>query len=80
MMVDIDSLTRRFGSLISWHCVIASILHHIEKIKRLEAYDEKLFTKEEKVKVRKKFNRIDKKQYSLFPTPSIILRFGDKYQ
>ena len=54
MMVDIDSLTRRFGSLISQHCVIASILHHIEKIKRLEAYDEKLFTKEEKVKVRKK--------------------------
>ena len=57
MMVDIDSLTRRFGSLISQHCVISSILHHIEKIKRLEAYDEKLFTKEEEVKVRKQFQQ-----------------------
>ena len=32
--------------------MIASILHHTDKIKRPEAYDEDVFTKEEKVKVR----------------------------
>ena len=52
MMADVDELTRRFGKLISQHCMIASILYHTEKIKRPEAYDEAVFTKKEKVKVR----------------------------
>ena len=52
MMTEVDSLTRRFGTLISEHCMIAPILHHTDKIKIPEAYDEAVFTKEEKVTVR----------------------------
>ena len=52
MMADVDELTRRFGTLIAQHCMIASILYHTDKIKRPEVYDEAVFTKEENVKVR----------------------------
>ena len=52
MMADVDAITRRLGPLISQHCMIASILHNTDKIKILDAYDEALFSKEEKVKVR----------------------------
>ena len=52
MMVGVDALLRRFVTLISQHCMIASILHNTDKIKILDAYDEALFSKEEKVKVR----------------------------
>ena len=44
MMADANSLTRIFGTLIAHHCMIASILHHTDKIKIYEAYDEALFT------------------------------------
>ena len=52
MVADVDTLTIRFGILITQHFMIASILHHTDKIKRPEAYDEDVFTKKEKVKVR----------------------------
>ena len=45
MMADVDALTRRLGTLISQHFMIALILHCTEKIKIPEAYDESVFTK-----------------------------------
>ena len=47
MMAGVDDLTRRFGTLIAQHCMLASILHHTDK-KIPKAYDEAIFAKEEK--------------------------------
>ena len=43
MMADVDALTRRFGSLISTHCVIASVLSTQDRLCKPSAYDASTF-------------------------------------
>ena len=43
MMVDVDSLTRRFGPLIAYHCFIAAILYCRDKQHRSIAYQASSF-------------------------------------
>ena len=38
IMMDVDDLSRRFGSLISTHCAIAYMLHYIDIKNRPDAY------------------------------------------
>ena len=42
-MVDVDSISCWYGSLIATHCVIASILHQRDKSHRPKAYDKATF-------------------------------------
>ena len=43
MMIDVDALTRWYGSLITTHCVVASILHLRDRNHRPTAYDMDIF-------------------------------------
>ena len=43
MMVDVDALSRRYGSLITTHCVVSSILHQRDISHRPAAYDKAAF-------------------------------------
>ena len=49
-ITDVDSLTRRFGKLISQYCIIASILYITYKHRQPKSYEESVFTKENIVK------------------------------
>ena len=55
MMVDVDTLSRHFGPLISQHCAIAHILHGVDLNNRLEVYGHSKFAD----KGRTKFKRTD---------------------
>ena len=52
MMAEVDALTRIFGTLIAQYCMIASILHHTDKIKSPEAYNKAVFNQEEGFELR----------------------------
>ena len=39
MMVDVDGLTRQFGSSVAQHLCIAALLHKIDVANKLNAYD-----------------------------------------
>ena len=43
MMADVDSLTRRFGSLVANHCCVAIILYTRDKSLRPLGYDHSTF-------------------------------------
>ena len=43
MMVDVDSLTRRYGPLIAMHCMVATILRQRDFTLKSLAYDSSIF-------------------------------------
>ena len=43
MMVDVDSLTRRYGPLIAMHCMVSYILHRRDVVHKPLAYDRAAF-------------------------------------
>ena len=51
MMAEVYALKRRFGTHIAQHFMIASILHHTDKIKIPQSYDGAIFNEEEKAGV-----------------------------
>ena len=50
MMMDVDALFRRFGSLIALHCSIANILHGVDIRNRLDAYDKNTCIRDGQIK------------------------------
>ena len=43
MMIDVDALSRRYGTLITTHCIVSSILHGQDVSHRPAAYDRSTF-------------------------------------
>ena len=52
MMMDVDALSRRFGSLIALHCSFANILHVVDIKNRPDSYDEHAFIHDSQTKVK----------------------------
>lgn len=74
MMMDVDTLSRRFGTLIVQHCAITYMIHSVDIQNRPDAYDDSNFTvhKQTKVKV--------KPSSSLSQLPIITQRCIDAYK
>ena len=57
MMMDVDALSRRFGSFIAQHCAIAKLLHVIDRKNRSTAYEVHTFAARGQTKVKEAGDR-----------------------
>ena len=63
MMMDVDSLSRRFGPLIAHHCAIENLLHIIDTNNRSSAYKVYIFT----LNGENKMKETGEEKYSIYP-------------